>query len=244
MAVQIVEVLRRSEQGLTKPFICRAEDGEIYFVKGKDAGRDSQICEWVAGRLAQLIGLPIAPYSVVYVPEELLELGVGLDLGGLGTGPAFGSRRCSANELTFSGVEGVSDDLQQDVFVFDWWVKNGDRILTEHGGNPNLLWDPENKKLVVIDHNQAFDFTVEYHDFVDFHIFSRQINKLSGAFSRRDEYNGKLGVALQAWDEIISEVPECWWFADAEMTVSVDFDVKKIHTLLKLYEEDEFWTWK
>lgn len=28
-----------------------------------------------------------------------------------------------------------------DVLVFDWWVRNEDRHLTEMSGNPNLLWD-------------------------------------------------------------------------------------------------------
>lgn len=41
MTVEIVEILRRSEQGMTKPFICRGDDGEIYFVKGQNAGHRS-----------------------------------------------------------------------------------------------------------------------------------------------------------------------------------------------------------
>lgn len=73
MTVQVVEVLRRSEQGMTRPFICRGDDGEIYFVKGVGAGRRSQICEWVAGKLASAFGLPIAPFRLLDVPEELIE---------------------------------------------------------------------------------------------------------------------------------------------------------------------------
>jgi len=29
--VEIVEVIRRSAQGVTRPFICRGDDGKIYF---------------------------------------------------------------------------------------------------------------------------------------------------------------------------------------------------------------------
>ena len=32
--VVIEEVLGRSTQGMTRPFICRGDDGEIYYVKG------------------------------------------------------------------------------------------------------------------------------------------------------------------------------------------------------------------
>lgn len=91
MAVEIVEVVRRSDQGVTRPFICRGDDGEVYFVKGKDAGRRSQICQWVAGRLAVLMGLPVAPFQQVSVPEALAEFNAGTQLDGLGAGMAFGS---------------------------------------------------------------------------------------------------------------------------------------------------------
>ena len=51
MNIQIVEIIGRSTQGITRPFICRGEDGHIYFVKGRGAGKRSLICEWIAGNL-------------------------------------------------------------------------------------------------------------------------------------------------------------------------------------------------
>lgn len=41
--VVIEEVLGRSTQGVTEPFICRGDDGETYYVKGYGAGRRSLI---------------------------------------------------------------------------------------------------------------------------------------------------------------------------------------------------------
>ena len=145
MAVEIVEVIRRADQGMTRPFICRGDDNEIYFVKGVGAGRRSLICEWIAGSLGLALGLPLAPFEIVEVPEELIEFGTGLDLdlSELGHGPAFGSRRREVMELTASAVPEVPEPLQQDVLAFDWWIRNGDRLLTERGGNPNLFWAPE-----------------------------------------------------------------------------------------------------
>ncbi|RLJ21980.1 hypothetical protein DJ031_01755 [bacterium endosymbiont of Escarpia laminata] len=243
MTVEIVEVLRRSEQGATRPFICRGDDGEIYFVKGLDAGRRSQICEWIAGRLAVLMGLPVAPFAFVEVPGELLELEGTLDLTGLGAGLAFGSMERRVNELTISVIDQIPDALQQDVLIFDWWVRNADRCLSEHGGNPNLFWDPGRAELVVIDHNQAFDLNEKRQTFSDYHVFRDQIWQLSEDFFRRDEYNERLVAALQHWPEILAEIPETWWFADTEMTVPVDFDADLAYSLLKGFERDDFWIW-
>lgn len=91
MTVQIVEVIRRSEQGITHPYICRGDNGNVYFVKGIGAGRRSQLCEWIAGNLGLALDLPIAPFDIVEVPAELMGLNFTLNLSDLGPGPAFGS---------------------------------------------------------------------------------------------------------------------------------------------------------
>jgi hypothetical protein len=244
MTVEIVEVLRRADQGMTRPFICRGDDGQTYFVKGRDAGRRSQICEWVAGRLAILLGLPVAPFEIVEVPEELLELDFDLDLSGLGVGPAFGSCERQVTELTVSVINQIPKKLQQDVLIFDWWVKNNDRCLTEQGGNPNLFCEPGSAELVVIDHNQAFDFDVKKYDFFENHVFREQVVELSSDFFCRNEYNERLSAALTAWSKIVDNIPESWWFVDNEMTVSVDFDVEAVYRLLKDSEQQDFWDWK
>ncbi len=72
MTLLITEIIYRSEQGITQPYICRADDGEIYFVKGRGAGRRSQICEWISGHLAQQFALPIADFALLEVPNALL----------------------------------------------------------------------------------------------------------------------------------------------------------------------------
>lgn len=189
-------------------------------------------------------GLPVALFGIVTVPDVLLEMDSGLDLSGLGVGPAFGSLERRVTELTFTTIEQVPDSLQQDVFIFDWWVKNGDRYLSENGGNPNLFWQPGNKELVVIDHNQAFDSSYKKEDQVNLHVFSQQVTELSGDFFRRDEYNEKFTTALNAWSQILDEVPESWWYADEQMTVPVDFKPDSVYELLNDYKLDSFWDWK
>ena len=40
MGVVIEEIIGRSVQGVTRPFICRGDDGIVYFVKGRGAGSE------------------------------------------------------------------------------------------------------------------------------------------------------------------------------------------------------------
>ncbi|WPL15566.1 hypothetical protein Thiowin_00467 [Thiorhodovibrio winogradskyi] len=242
MTIQIVEVLRRSEQGMTQPFICRGDDGEIYFVKGIGAGRRSQICEWIAGKLALAFGLPIAPFHLVDVPEELSEAGGGLTLSELGSGLAFGSLRQEAMELTISTVREVPDGIQQDVLVFDWWIHNGDRLLTERGGNPNLFWNPASRELIVIDHNQAFDPDLDAGGVRGHHVFAAQWSNILGDMLKRHDYNARFASVLADWPEVVAAIPEAWLFADPEMTIAADFDLDMAYQLLKRHERDDFWT--
>ncbi len=242
VTVEIVEVLRRSEQGMTKPFICRGDDGEIYFVKGIGATRRGQICEWIAGKLGLALGIPVAPFTIVEIPEDLLDLDVGLDLTDLGAGPAFGSLRQEVMELTASTAMEVPEPVQQDVLAFDWWIRNGDRSLTEKGGNPNLFWEPGHRQLVVIDHNQAFDSDFDAKEFLGYHVFSGQQIKVFGDMLRTVEYNQRFLSALDDWHDICHSLPEAWKYSDLEMTIPVDFDLEAAYELLKSCEREDFWT--
>jgi len=241
MTVQIIEVIRRSDQGLTRPFICRGDDDEVYFVKGLDAGRRSLICEWIAGRLGVALGLPIAPFEIVDVPMELLHTGGGLDLADLGPGPAFGSRRREAMELNAATIELIPVDVQRDVLAFDWWIKNPDRYLTERGGNPNLFWDSSEGELVVIDHNQAFAPDFEPETFRELHVFAHQGDSVFRDFARRREYNQRFSAALEDWERIQGSLPEEWHYVDPEMTIPVDFDLDAAFQGLHGFKDPDFW---
>ncbi|NAW11565.1 hypothetical protein GRB80_01755 [Halomonas sp. D1-1] len=235
--------MRRSTQGMTRPYLCRGEDGHVYFVKGLGAGRRSQLCEWIAGSLALETGLPVAPFEIVHVPEELMEFDSGLDLEDLGAGPAFGSRECGVSELSFSRVDEVPNKLQQQVLAFDWWIRNADRILTAKGGNPNLLWDEGAGELVVIDHNQAFDPDFDSVDFLAHHVFCVQTATIQQDLLRRHELADAMIAALQRWDSILEQVPEEWWYLDKEMITRVNFDVDRVREGLDQVNRDDFWRW-
>lgn len=242
VTTQIVEVIGRAEQGATRPFICRGDDDWVYFVKGRGAGRRSQICEWIAGQLGHGLGLPIAPFAIVDVPEELIAIDLRGDLHELGAGLAFGSRKAAVLELSVSNLHQVADVLQRDVLAFDWWIRNGDRNLGEAGGNPNLFWDVENESLVVIDHNQAFDPGFSAQEFASLHAFHAQKQALFGDWEQQQHYNTRFAEVMTEWDAFCNTVPPEWWFVDAERTVPTDFDLETTHQLLMRCQSPGFWS--
>lgn len=242
MSLSVVEVLKRSEQGRTKPYICRCDDGEVYFVKGRSATRPGLIAEWLCARLGEAFGLPIAPDAIATVPEELIEADLTGWLGDLGAGDVFASRRVNALELTDIHRDLVPQTLRRDVIAFDWWVHNGDRNLTERGGNPNLLWNPEDDgSLVVIDHNLAFDPTFSSTDFLKLHVFADDIPDMFSDFLIRKDYTARFAETLVIWDKICDTLPVSWGFIDQEKTIPIDFSIPDVRALLDCALLDTFW---
>jgi len=240
MPVQIVEVLRRSEQGVTLPFICRGDDGHTYFVKGRGAGRHSLLAEYICGRLARAFGLPVADFSVVDVPEELVFNSLLPEIGELGAGPAFGSKALPhVQELRHHQLKAVPVHTKKDVLVFDWWVHNQDRTLTPRGGNPNLLWDQTTKQVAVIDHNVAFDFSFDKKLFAENHVFAELIPEAFGDLAERANFETRLNEAFTEFDAACDNVPPEWWWVDDG--VPALFDKAAVKLLLSNVNQGNFW---
>jgi hypothetical protein len=236
----IEEVLGRSTQGITLPFICRGDDGATYYVKGHGAGRRSLIAEWVAGHLASAFGLPVADYALAEVPEQLVAAKVRTDIGDLGAGLVFASRMLSnAQELSPTTKDLVPAQSARDVLVFDWWLHNEDRHLTELGGNPNLLWDVAGAQLVVIDHNQAFDPDFDAQRFLNSHVFASHWNAVLSDHVLRATYRDRMEKALQCLPTARASIPTDWWWAGEGVPANVSWDA--IVTCLERCHCDDFW---
>jgi hypothetical protein len=236
----IVEILERSEQGRTRPFLCRCEDDRLYYVKGRDAGPRSLLCEWLAGHLARALGLPLPEFTIVQAERSLIDLyPEGSDLG---TAPAFASAKVEhVQELTVSHLKDVDASLQRDVLVFDWWVRNQDRTLTAISGNPNLMWNAAANRLVVIDHNLAFDRDFSTAGFSEGHVFQERIPSVFQDLAERGRYAQRLRAALAVWPDACKNTPEEWWFADAERTIPTDFDPALTLNMLNRCANEDFW---
>lgn len=241
--IDIVEIISRSEEGRTRPFICRGSNDEIFYVKGKYAGRRSLFCEWLAGNLALMMGLPIAPFQIVEVPRELV-MGAppALSAQHLGIGPAFGSVRQQVSRIQYSQLNGLPMEQMLEVLAFDYWVRNQDRTLTEKSGNPNLFWNPNSERLVVLDHNLAFDPEFNHTDFFAYHVFCRAKSLLGSSQKLRLDLIKRMKFALSYWEEFLKGIPFEWNFIDEEQTIVVDdIDIKEIYASLESAIQRELW---
>jgi hypothetical protein len=209
MSVTITEIISRSEQGATRPFLCRAENNSLYYVKGRYAGYRALCSEWVAGRLGKLMGLPIPDFCIADVPRNLVEGSSRADAPDLGSGLVFASAFVEdAQEITFHDVGRVDAGLKRKVVLFDWWVRNEDRTLTEYGGNPNLLRTAGTGQLHVFDLNLAFDDTFDEARFWQSHVFTGAVTQWPDEFKL--EMNRQMQAALLRLPEIWNELPDEW----------------------------------
>lgn len=228
--IQVVEVLERAAQGVTKPFLCRGDNGALYYAKGRFAGRKSLVSEWIASSLARVFGVPVAEFAVGEVDPALVDFGAP-EVADLGAGYVFLSKRVeSVMELTWPNVADVPAHTQHDIIVFDYWVRNQDRILTPLGGNPNLLWNAASREVVAIDHNQAFDGDFDADTFFGFHAFAKSWDVVFGDLFERQNYEDRLHHALSQFDSICDRMPDSWWYLDEDLRL--DFDQTAARTIL------------
>ncbi|EYS89483.1 hypothetical protein CF68_33185 [Cupriavidus sp. SK-4] len=194
----------------------------------------------MAGNIGLAFGLPIAPFTIVDVPAELVEM-LPIDQQELGTGPAFGSLALShALEVSWPQVGSVPIETRSDILVFDWWVRNGDRSLTALGGNPNLLWNPTTERVVVIDQNQAFDDAFNPAEFFFSHIFRAEWGRIVADCVTVATYEQRLEAAIAQFTVACDSCPEEWWWVDEGVPTTFDAD-KILSQLTAFSQADGFW---
>jgi hypothetical protein len=243
MTLEVVEVVRRSQQGVTQPFVCRADDGNLYFVKGKGAGYASLAREWLAGKLAIAFGLPIPSFAVLHVSGELYGSSSDGKLNDLGSGPVFGSMEVPmSNEISMTETGELGIDIRRDIAVFDWWIMNGDRTLSENGGNPNILWSLKSGGPHVIDHNVAFDPQITLSSLVRDHIFGHELSEIADTPYLQESFSERFRTCLEGWNEICGTMPERWRFLDDLCSIGTGFSDEQALTILRRHEIASMWT--
>lgn len=262
--VTITEILGRSEQGMTRPFLCGAGFFGVYYVKGSYAGRRSLCCEWVANRLVNLV-LPDAPlgvpmFTMAEVPEALIRGSARKDIRDLGGGLVFASMSMDdGQELTWSAAQGWPDETTALLLLLDLWLQNEDRSLSALGGNPNLLvtqipplrdddpegtlWKdrPRREMLWAYDFNLAFDEDFCRERFFRVHVFGEALRQWPTGFRERME--PRLRAALDELQTIFAELPLDWLHVDGDESLPVQLDVERVTSTLELpfTEPETFW---
>lgn len=241
--LQVTEVMRRLEQGMTRPFLVRAEDDVLYVAKGRETTQRGLIAEWICAHLAQQLGLPIPAFTLLQVPPELVSA-LGPEVAALGHGAVFGSlQQSGVQEFTVTQLKRVDAQQRRMLLTFDWWVENADRSLSPHGGNPNLLWNAAQSQLLVIDHNLAFDAEFDETSFFETHVFRQEAVTLFDDLVCCAETSERLDAALSCFDAAVQAIPPEWLWLDGEartLPVQVDFDALKRRLSLRARLERGF----
>lgn len=222
--LQVTEIVRRLDQGMTRPFLVRAGDDALYVAKGRETTQRGLMAEWICAHLAQALGLAIPQFTLLDVPQELVDA-IGQDGNALGAGLVFGSlNQANVQEFAVTQLKRIDTEERRLLLAFDWWVENSDRSLTPHGGNPNLLWHAAENRLLVIDHNLAFDAEFDEAAFFETHVFREEADALFGDLVRRAETSAALTDALGCFDAAVSSLPSVWNWVDVAKTIPVAVD--------------------
>ena len=203
----IVDIISEAQQGVTRPFLCRCDDGQDYYAKRRNAGRKAQMCEWIAASLAKRLPLPIPAFGIAEVPRALLDLRAPEERRDWGEGPVFVSRAVpDAVEIRFTDLTKVPLRLRAAILLFDAWIGNDDRTLGFRGGNPNLLWSDRTQEVTMIDHNLAFTATPQ--QVLAEYVFAEAATAWGQEFAT--EWSAYLVAAVQDLPHIWDAMPDIW----------------------------------
>lgn len=209
--LEIVEIIKPAVQGRTTPFLCNASDGNTYYVKGYAASVVGLMKEWLGTNLAQAFGLPVPLFQIVFMDRSLVNSYGGLAVSELKGGYLFASKQVlSVTELKFETVKTIDAQLKLGILIFDLWVENEDRTLSEKGGNPNLLWKSDEAGLYVIDHNLIFDDSFNKVNFWQTHAFNSELINKQYDVVEKIEFEARMKKALACWQSAWDNIPYEW----------------------------------
>ena len=221
--MNIRQIVRVSEQGVSQPYQCYDENGVLRWCKGNHTGLRSLMSEWVCARIARGLGLPVPACDILRLDPELFQDWVRCQSVRL---PQLVTE---ANPFVFAStnVEDSKDviDIERDlhcddpgllarICLFDELIRNGDRT----DDNTNLL---SNAGVHVIDHNNAFDPAFDREVFLREHALRRFRGAADPSVAVAFADQVRQVVTERFLDEVWSEMPTEWTEVGSE-TLSLE----------------------
>ncbi len=87
----------------------------------------------------------------------------------------------------------------------------------------------------------AFDPNFSSDNFFKYHVFTGRAQDVFNDIRKHREYNERFMEVLHGWSGIIETIPEEWFFFDSQLTMPVNFDLKKKYNILTSFLRGGFW---
>lgn len=203
--------MRPIESGMTQPYLCQLADERLYAVKGRAALNKGLIAEVVSGWLGQNLGIPVPYFALGDLPRSLLECYDNPELSrSIGSGTLFASLWQEPVEaMVMPLLRQMPSETLATIYAFDHWIMNGDRTLSEHGGNPNLMIELDSNSLIAIDHNLAFSERYNPSELA-LHACREAWFGKSRDFIFCDQLHENMHRTIADIDEIFDQIPDQW----------------------------------
>ncbi|WP_341859874.1 HipA family kinase [Qipengyuania sp. GPGPB31] len=233
--LSVIEVIDPIASGMTEPYRCRLSDDNLYAVKGRQALIKGLISETVCAHLARKMGIPIPDFAIAHIDQVLITAAGDPQFNSsIGAGYGFASLWIEPTQpLPRSLIPELDSRLMATIYAFDHWIKNGDRSLTEHGGNPNLMIELGSNSLIAFDHNLAFSESYSPTE-LEVHACREAWLDESKNLVFRGECERKFDEASSGLRHFIDDLPTDW--LDAE-----DGLADQIAKTLARSASDQFW---
>ncbi|AHV96405.1 HipA family kinase [Paenibacillus sabinae] len=257
MSILAVRYIRPIDDGWTLPHLFKCEDGQTYVVKfiNNRSGSGILANELIAYRLGKRLGLPIAPYRIIQITKDLVNMFPALKSMDIPTGLHLGSLYFEQGTTLLGEVNlALCQNLHQaaGMMVFDHWINNWDRHVAES----NLLYLPDQRKILMIDHSDAF--FGPYWDIEEFMDDSDRMDVFWGPlyerfvpyidspnpFGRYIRLVEKIGE--EAVVQAVKGLPKQWSISSEDASSLVDFLMGRRYLVREALEElrDNFPIWR
>ncbi|WP_019933885.1 HipA family kinase [Oceanimonas smirnovii] len=240
--IQIKEIIEQANAGSSNPYLCQGMDDVTYMVKSPDSLPAEQLVyEWVSAGLARAFGLPCPTPVIIYDFGCLWSLQSNLSWSSNHDYSFAMPFVSNAMDMTYAQSLELDSNFKRDLFIFDYWIQNADRMLSSHGGNVNLLYDNAQRKPVVIDHNLAFTPGFVPNTFSHEHVFGYD-NRPDFRIDLVDQCDlgQRLDTALGSLNTIVASMPE-EWHDEANNRLSCDVIDDHIRPILEKCNKPDFW---
>ncbi|MEH7385239.1 HipA family kinase [Bacillus sp. JJ1521] len=234
--IKPIHSLYKMPKGHSSPHLIRFDDGNDYVVKFKNnpTGTRTLVNEYVAGKLAKLLKLPVIPFRTVYISQEFIDRNQCLS-SNFSSGTQYASLFLEDTVYLPKNVELdekikiINYEQLAGVIAFDYWLGNVDR------NRKNLLLKRINQsdyQFYIIDHGHCFNkarWTVD--TFKELPIMSsswRKAHKIYMLFLQKDEgiftYIKRINeLPLISIQGIVHSIPEDWEVSENEKEALIDY---------------------